>query len=106
MEMITYLLHKAVVRIKKENPSKSTSDCHTASDKYMLTACYYYKDLMRLFNTSEILHYFLKVVQTIAGSKITQFITTYYFKEKVTTKVLKKNKMTHIYIKNLTILIV
>lgn len=32
MEMITYLLHKVVVRIKQDKPSKSTSDCHTASD--------------------------------------------------------------------------
>lgn len=79
--MITYLVHKVVVRIKQDNPSKSTSDYRTASDMStasdILTACYYYKDLMRLFNTSEILHYFLKVVQTIASSKITQYLTTY-----------------------------
>ena len=36
--MLTYLLHKEVVRIKQDNPSKSTSDCHTTSDKHMLSA--------------------------------------------------------------------
>lgn len=38
MKMLTYLLHKEVVRIKQDNPSKSTSDCHTTNDKHMLTA--------------------------------------------------------------------
>ena len=38
MKMLTYLLHKEVVRIKQDNPSKSTSDCHTTSDKHMLSA--------------------------------------------------------------------
>lgn len=65
MEVITYLPCRVVMRIKQDNASKSTGDCHRASDEYMLRAYYYYKDLMRIFNTSETLHPFLKVVQTI-----------------------------------------